>query len=164
MLLPIEQLSISTIENVRPGCLLWSVGGSERTLFWILESEASRVALFLSGDYTWQGFRIGDGARWPGVQIGPVEVRVDLTSAHDGRTGARGNLVASEGALVLFVKLDRGGFSETVPVRLADMKTLEVGSLHFKQWTLGMSQDGKWIDLVTIKDGAIGGPLVSAIS
>jgi hypothetical protein len=155
---PAENLQFISLTDAKSGHLFLSVN-REPSLFWIVENEGHPVGIFLSGSHAGHGFETAKGSAWSGVLVGPVEVRVDVTSAHDGRNSDVG-LVAENGTISTHAKMKSRGFDELVPLVVAKAKTSASKSLYFTRFSLGRTEDDEWHELARWDAGEWSGPLV----
>lgn len=147
MLLATTSISLTEANRAKPGHLLLCPG-SETTLMWITEHGGDGpVAVFLNGAYARNAFLASEGARWAGVQIGPVELKVDPASAHTGRNSSTG-LKAAEGQLLMRAITDQGGSNHQTYIKVGEAQTLATEPIYFERWCIGMQDGEQWRELV----------------
>lgn len=156
--IPAEGLQLVNLENAKSGHLLWSVNHNP-TLFWIVENDGRPIAIFLTGAHAGVGFETAKNEAWSGVLVGPVEVKVDVTSAHDGRKSDVG-LVVENGAVATHAKMQVQGIEDWVPVTVAQVTTLVTRSLYFSRFSLGLTECGEWRELAKYDEGKWCGAMV----
>jgi hypothetical protein len=146
MLLPADQLVIADLAKTESGCLFLSVGFST-ALFWMVDGHA----VFLSGTHAGVAIDAPRAENWIGVKVGPVTVRVDLTSGSIEHN-ALWQLRARDGLLSVPAQTKPRGFPDTVWLKIAEIETIKDQTLYFSRWAISFPNEdekGAWIDLVT---------------
>ena len=153
MLIPTKRLWTAALPDVPINHLLLSLARSQ-TLFWVVGEN--KFGAMLTGDYAGHGFLIEEAANWSGVAIGPVELRLDPSSAHDEEIGGW-NVRAADGHLSLStLARSSHGFDERTWVKVAPMRTAEGKTTYFSAWSLGMPAEvGEWLEMVSVKGGKV---------
>jgi hypothetical protein len=156
MLVRAEKIQTTSLADAPAGYLVYS-SNRRPTLFWIIDATEGAYAMFLNTEYARHAFDVGAAANWRGVAIGPVEVRVDPTSANDGRGNTDTHLKASNGSLSVPVIAQPHGFNETIRLTILKIPTIENEAVYFSRWSLGMPGESPdhWIELVAFSPDGI---------
>lgn len=159
MLVPAEKLAAASFKKPQSNSLHLS---TERkpTLFWLVDAEEATAAIFLSGPYVRHAFYIEEGAPWAGVSIGPLDVRIDPSSATPNEESAPWLLKAADDALSILAFMKVQGFDQPVYLPICTFKTLDHFNVYFSRWAIGTEIDGRWSELVSFTDGEVGGDLL----
>lgn len=157
MLLPSDLLSTASITAAKAGHLLLALD-RDGALIWIAEENGAKFAVFLTGEYAGRGFEIGKDAGGFGVEIGPVHVRVDVSSASN--EGADFSLRARDGVLALkFSAEANGGFPETRWAPVATIGTDPESTIYFSRWAMGVEVELEWEEVLSAGDGKLSSSL-----
>jgi hypothetical protein len=157
VLIPVENIITASFKEPKPNMLHLALGHTPAA-FWVIAGPDGPVALMLSGQFAGHGFNITEPADWAGVAVGPIELRVDPSSAHSGEGSRQWALRASDGTLQVPVTIKPSmGFGETVWVPLQEISTIANLTVYFPQWSLGLQIGGEWTELVSVSNGNLDG-------
>ena len=160
MLIPTDKIFTTSFKDPKPNTLQLALG-RHSTLFWVIPAPKGPVASFLSGQYAGHGFVISEGTDWTGVGIGPVEVRIAPSSAHDGRELPAWQLRAADGQLAVQVTMKGPhNFDETFWIDVQELETISNVTAYFSRWSIGLEVDGEWTELIAASEGQLSGSML----
>lgn len=153
MLLPTGLFSTVSLLTAKAGQVLLALDRA-RALIWILKSDGSPFAVFLTGEYAGRGFEIDRNSVGFGLGLDPIEVRLDPNSV--GSEGGPWRLRAQDGALSLQFEAQRdGGLPDRRWASVASIATEPGATVFFSNWAIGVEVDLEWEEILSVIDGKV---------
>jgi hypothetical protein len=155
MFIPGESLATASLETARSNHLLLVISPVQASLIWVLGEGNKRTGLFLNADHAGSAFKATGNSHWSGVEIGPVQVRVDPCSASSSENGAKWRLRAAHGSLAVLASIRANGLKTVDWLPIAQITTLDVQPFYFDHWSIGLpGRDPEgWFELVSSSGG-----------
>jgi hypothetical protein len=157
MLISGESLRLASLETAKSNHLLFVISHVHTTLIWVLGEGDHKTGLILSNNDAGLAFRAAGNPHWSGIEIGPIQVRVDPRSANARKHRGAWRLEAAQGSLSVRASVRTRGLKNIEWLPVAGISTPENTWLHFDGWTIGMPgpTTTDWSELVRFEGGKI---------